>query len=63
MYRKACGKCGGDLLVDPDPRDRQPDLVCLQCGYRVRGRERESDESVQALLGQLSSSVKQQSVQ
>jgi len=30
---KACTRCGGDMLYEQNVG--LPDLVCLQCGYRV----------------------------
>jgi hypothetical protein len=45
MLFKACPRCGGDLLSEPDlDRDRRgsPNLVCLQCGRCVSPGEREA---------------------
>lgn len=35
MVYKSCPKCQGDLSVERDIYGGPPELVCLQCGYRV----------------------------
>ncbi len=35
MLLKGCHRCGGDLY--DEPALGQPDLVCLQCGFRASG--------------------------
>jgi len=32
MWLKACARCGGDLFMEEDMRERE--FVCLQCGFR-----------------------------
>lgn len=36
---KACPKCGGDVRLEHDEYG-DVDLICLQCGYYLRGPER-----------------------
>lgn len=40
MLYKSCPKCHGDLGVERDLHGGPPDLVCIQCGYTARPRER-----------------------
>lgn len=36
---KACPKCGGDIYLELDEYDSF-DLLCFQCSYCLRGKER-----------------------
>ena len=31
-----CRRCGGRLMAEPEPGQVEPELVCLQCGFRPR---------------------------
>ena len=31
-----CRRCGGRLMAEPEPGQAEPELVCLQCGFRPR---------------------------
>jgi len=33
MLMKACPRCSGDLVVAKHPRDDEPLVSCMQCGY------------------------------
>ncbi len=43
MWRKACPRCHGDLVVEHGPREME--IYCIQCGYNP-------PDEVVAALGQ-----------